>query len=190
MKNFVQPGDTLTLTAPYAVSSGACALIGSIFGVAANDIDNGASGVFAVSGVFELVKATPQAWSEGDRIYWDDSAKKCTTTKTANTLIGAASEAAASGAATGRVKLNEAVDELGAGGAPGAAIADLGGTLTGTNDGSLADVAHVATSGGNTYSDAAVNAALDAVNGNAKELQAKVNAILAALRSAGIIASS
>ena len=32
--NFIQPGDTLTLTAPYTVASGAGAKVGSIFGVA------------------------------------------------------------------------------------------------------------------------------------------------------------
>ena len=35
MKNFVQPGNTITLTAPYAVTSGDGLLVGAIFGVAA-----------------------------------------------------------------------------------------------------------------------------------------------------------
>ena len=35
MKNFVQPGNTITLTAPYAVASGDGLLVGSIFGIAA-----------------------------------------------------------------------------------------------------------------------------------------------------------
>ena len=35
MKNFVQPSNTITLTAPYAVASGDGLLVGSIFGVAA-----------------------------------------------------------------------------------------------------------------------------------------------------------
>ena len=34
MKNYVQPGNTITLTAPYAVASGDGLLVGSIFGVA------------------------------------------------------------------------------------------------------------------------------------------------------------
>ena len=33
MKNFVQPGNTITLTAPYAVASGDGLLVGYIFGV-------------------------------------------------------------------------------------------------------------------------------------------------------------
>ena len=35
MRNFVQPGNTITLTAPYAVASGDGLLVGSIFGIAA-----------------------------------------------------------------------------------------------------------------------------------------------------------
>jgi len=34
MKNYVQPGNTITLTAPYAVASGDGLLVGAIFGVA------------------------------------------------------------------------------------------------------------------------------------------------------------
>jgi predicted RecA/RadA family phage recombinase len=34
MKNYVQEGDVLTLTAPYAVASGAGLQVGSIFGFA------------------------------------------------------------------------------------------------------------------------------------------------------------
>ena len=40
MKNFVQPGSTITLTAPYAVASGDGLLVGAIFGVAAGDAAN------------------------------------------------------------------------------------------------------------------------------------------------------
>ena len=33
MKTYVQPGNTITLTAPYAVASGDGLLVGSIFGI-------------------------------------------------------------------------------------------------------------------------------------------------------------
>lgn len=74
-----------------------------------------------------------------------------------------------------------------------AALADLAGSLTGSVDGALANVAAIAlsTSGGNTYSDSAVNTAVNtaitAVNLQLKELQTHVNAILARLRSAKVI---
>lgn len=75
----------------------------------------------------------------------------------------------------------------------GTALADLAGTLTGTVDGTLADVADIALSTSNTYTDAAVNSAVNAailsVNLQLKELQTKLNAVLARLRSTGVIAT-
>lgn len=110
MKNFVQNGETLTLTAPYAVSSGGGALVGSIFGVAATDVGNGAEGEFQVCGVFDLVRATGggTGFTAGTLIYWDDSAKKVTETSAGNKLIGVAVKAAGDDDATARVRLNGA----------------------------------------------------------------------------------
>src|SRR4051812_45718125 len=90
MKNFVQPGDTITLTAPYARTSGQGALVGSIFGIAVNDVANGASGEFLTEGVVDLDKVSAQAWAVGNLIYWDDAAKLSTTVPTSNKLIGVA----------------------------------------------------------------------------------------------------
>jgi len=109
MRNFKQPGDVLDLTAPSGgVVGGTGYLIGALFVVAAADADEGDQFEGQRSGVFELPKATGQTWSEGARIYWDDSAKKCTTTVTSNTLIGAAVRKGGeiSGATTGLVMLN------------------------------------------------------------------------------------
>ena len=110
MKNYVQKGETLTLNAPYAVSSGGGALVGSIFGVAATDYASGAEGEFQVQGVFDLTRETggSTAWSSGDLIYWDNTNKRATKTATSNKLIGVAARAAADGDATGRVRLNGA----------------------------------------------------------------------------------
>ncbi|WP_349361230.1 DUF2190 family protein [Stappia sp.] len=108
MKNYVQPGTTLTLTAPYAVTSGDGLLVGSIFGVAAGDAASGATIEAALTGVFDLTKIGSQAWTVGAKIYWDDTNKRCTTVATDNTLIGVAVEAVAGGAGDtiGRVRLN------------------------------------------------------------------------------------
>jgi predicted RecA/RadA family phage recombinase len=110
MKNFIQRGETLTLTAPYAVSSGGGALVGSIFGVAATDVASGEDGEFQVAGVFDLVRETGAStgWSQGALIYWDNTNKRVTKTSTSNKLIGVAVRAAADGDATGRVRLNGA----------------------------------------------------------------------------------
>lgn len=108
MKNYVQPGNTLTLTAPYAVASGDGLLVGSIFGVAAGDAESGATVEAALTGVFDLKKVASQAWAAGDKVYWDNTNKEATKTATGNTLIGVATEAVAGGAddVIGRVRLN------------------------------------------------------------------------------------
>ena len=93
MKNYVQPGNTITLTAPYAVTSGAGLLICSIFGVAAGTAILGDPVETAVEGIYDLKKVASHAWAAGDRVYWDNTAKQTTKTLTANTLIGVATEA-------------------------------------------------------------------------------------------------
>ncbi len=107
-RNFIQPGDTITLTAPYAVTSGDGLLVGSIFGVAAGNAADAETVEVALIGVFDLKKAASQAWSAGDKVYWDDTNKETTKTATSNTLIGVATEAVAGGAGDtiGRVRLN------------------------------------------------------------------------------------
>lgn len=105
MKNFVQDGDVLTLTAPYAVASGGGALVGTLFGVATSTVANAAQGEFATTGVFDLPKASG-AITQGAKVYWDNTNKVVTTTASGNSLIGAAIAAAVSGDATARVRLN------------------------------------------------------------------------------------
>lgn len=110
MKNYIQDGGTATVAAPYALASGAGALVGTMFGVAQGAADNGATVVLALTGVYDLTKAGSQAWSVGATIYWDNTAKVCTTVSTSNTKIGVAVAAVGSGAGetTGRVRLNGA----------------------------------------------------------------------------------
>jgi predicted RecA/RadA family phage recombinase len=108
MKNYVQPGNVVTLAAPYAVASGDGLLVNAIFGVAAAAAGIGEPVEVALTGVFDLKKVGSQAWAAGDKVYWDNAAKEATKTATANTLIGAALEAVAGGAGdtVGRVRLN------------------------------------------------------------------------------------
>ena len=68
------------------------------------------------------------------------------------------------------------------------AVAALGGTITGaTANDTMTAVADIALSTSNTYTDAAVNAAVNtaiaSIENNFADLQAKVNEILAALQS-------
>lgn len=104
--NYIQSGDRITLTAPYAVASGAGALVGTVFGVALAALGNGVAGEFAMKGVFDLAKATGQTWSQGAALYWDNTNKNVTTTSAGNTKIGVATQTQASGDTVGRVRLN------------------------------------------------------------------------------------
>lgn len=106
MKNFVHTGNVVPLTAPYAVNSGEGLLVGSIFGVAAIDVAVSEEVETAVTGVYDLAKTTPEAWAQGAKVYWDDTAREATTVATGNTLIGVATEAVISAAVAGRVRLN------------------------------------------------------------------------------------
>lgn len=108
MINFVQPGHNLTLTAPSAVVSGVAYLIGSLVVVATTSADSGDPFVGLVTGVVSYAKPGSQAWTEGLKIYWDNSAKKFTSTSGGNTLVGVAAEAVGSGAGetTGKVRLD------------------------------------------------------------------------------------
>lgn len=123
MNNFIQPGETLTLTTDRAVSSGGGFLAGSIFGVAVATYANGDAGEFNTCGVYSLTKTSAQAWTVGQKIYWDDTAHECTTDGTAGQLIGVATAVADNPSSTGYVRLNESVPSSSEG--PQAAVTDL-----------------------------------------------------------------
>ncbi|UJX46635.1 DUF2190 family protein [Xanthobacter sp. YC-JY1] len=107
MKNFVQHGDTLDMTAPSGgVISGTGYLIGALFGVAIVSAAAGEKFAFRIVGVYTLPKATGEAWTEGAIVYWDNTNKKLTTTSSGNTKVGTAASAAASGDTTGVARLN------------------------------------------------------------------------------------
>ena len=106
MKNFVQPGNVVTLTAPAGgVRSGEGVLIGSLFGVAAYDAAEGAEFESSLVGVYALPKGSG-ALAEGAKAYWDTTAKAVTATASGNRLIGACVRAAASGETSARVRLD------------------------------------------------------------------------------------
>ncbi|WP_136419966.1 capsid cement protein [Herbaspirillum sp. ST 5-3] len=160
MKNFIKEGCVVTLTAPYDVASGAGFLVGAIFAVASYAAVSGAAVEGCREGVFTLAKTSAQAWTQGQKIYWDDANKRCDSDSTVGMLIGTAHIAAANPSATGEVILNCCAPSTLEG--PQAAIADI------------------------ATADATDLASAEAL---ANENKAKINAILAALRAAGIVAA-
>ena len=157
MQNYIQEGETLTLTAPYATASGAGCKVGAIFGVATDDVANAAEGEYLTCGVFDLAKTSAQAWAVGDRIYWDDTNKRCDTDGSVGMFVGVCTEAAANPTSTGLVRLA---------GSPA------------LSEGAQAAEATIATA---NATDLATSEAL------ANALKVTVNSLLAKLRTAGII---
>lgn len=106
MKNFIQHGSVVTFPVPAGgVVSGNPYLIGALFGVAAYDAAEGAQGELALTGVFDLPK-DGSVIGEFAAVYWDDTAKKITTTVSTNKPVGAATKTAGGSAATVNVRLN------------------------------------------------------------------------------------
>lgn len=107
MKNFVKEGETLTLTAPYALSSGDGFQVGAkLFAVATAAAANGATVEGATKGVFDLTCLSTDVIAIGALIYWDNTNKRCTSTSTSNLLMGKCVELAkANGDTTVRVRL-------------------------------------------------------------------------------------
>jgi predicted RecA/RadA family phage recombinase len=173
MKNYIQPGDSLNLAAPYDRLSGQGALVGGIFGVAAIDVLSGVSADFVTRGVFNLTKVGSQAWTPGQAVHWDDTNKRCTTVANVGPMIGAATETVGSGAGVvlGKVLLMPGVAGQEASG-PQAAIANTVAAAAATAGGSGPTAAQV---------DTGVAAAV-------APLVVSINLILAELRLAGIIA--
>jgi predicted RecA/RadA family phage recombinase len=105
MKNYLQAGEKITITAAAAIASGAGVLVGAMFGVAAGDALSGQDVTIVRKGVFSLNKLSAQAWTPGEAVYWDDTAKECTTVSAGNAQIGFAASAAADPSAVGTVVL-------------------------------------------------------------------------------------
>jgi predicted RecA/RadA family phage recombinase len=107
MNNHVQPGDTITVTAPYAVDSGDGVLVGSLFGIACDDALISATDLEILTvGVFDIKKTDAITFTMGAAVFWDDTAKSVTNVAAGNRRIGAATIAAAGGDANARVRLD------------------------------------------------------------------------------------
>lgn len=107
MKNYVQPGDVVTLVAPADITAGTPISNGVLAGVAITDALEDALVECATTGVFVLPKTSAQAWTLGAAIYLIPTTRVVTTATTAgNILIGTAAAVADNPSATGTVRLN------------------------------------------------------------------------------------
>jgi len=109
MKNQVQDGDVITVTAPYTVTSGqGCQVGAALFGIASGDAASGATIELQMEGVYDVTALSTDTAAVGDLLYWDNTNKRLTTTATNNLKVGVAVAAKAAAATTARILLNEA----------------------------------------------------------------------------------
>lgn len=109
MKNGISTGKVMTFTAPSGgVVSGTPVLIGALLVVPVATVAETVKFAGETEGVISFTKPGSQAWTEGAIIYWDNSAKKFTTTAASNFRCGVAAEAVGAGAGltTGKVRLD------------------------------------------------------------------------------------
>ena len=107
MRNYVQKGDTITLTVPAGanVQSGDPILVGAIFGVCTYRPSAGAEVEVGVVGVYNLAKAAGQL-DVGDLAYFDPSSGLITAVDTGTALVGTVIATVAADAPTVLVRLN------------------------------------------------------------------------------------
>ncbi|MBD8531485.1 MULTISPECIES: DUF2190 family protein [unclassified Massilia] len=106
MRNKIQKGRVITVTAPYGLSGGMGVLVGALFGIAAGDALQGQPVEIDREGVFDITAVTADAAAQGAKVYWDNAARKITTTAAGNTLVGALTEAKGGAASVARVCLD------------------------------------------------------------------------------------
>ena len=110
MRNFVQEGDRLTFTAPVGgVVSGTGYMIGGLLAVATSTGSAGLPFEAQTVGVIEMPKAAAgsgKAFTEGERVWWDDTNKRWDKTGSGLFQCGVAVAAAASTATTVLVAIN------------------------------------------------------------------------------------
>ena len=107
MKNYVQEGEVITVTAPYALASGDGALIGSIFGVATGAAASGANVELLVAmGVVALTCLPADIGTVGTKVYWDNTNRRITVSATGNSLVGVLTVAKQSAETTATLRLN------------------------------------------------------------------------------------
>lgn len=104
---FVHDGNAIDYTPGAAVAAGGVVVQGELIGIAKTAIAANVLGALAVSGVFDLPKATGvgTAITAGALVYWDATNSVATTTASGNKLLGKTIAAAADADATVRVRL-------------------------------------------------------------------------------------
>lgn len=174
MATYIQKGSTINYTnsGETKITAGTVVSLTNRIGIAAGDIAAGAVGALAVQGVFEAAKDTSNI-ALGALLYYDATANKFTTTSNGNIPAGWAAQAAAANAASVVVCIS------------GEHPAPASVTVTPAAKVNAVSAADGAAAEG----DAPTKAEFDAVVALTNANKAAVNAVIAALKAAGLMAS-
>jgi len=108
---FIHDGKSIDYTPGADVSAGDVVVQNDLIGIAKLDIASGALGALAVSGVYDLPKATGvgEAIAAGAKVYWDAGNTVATTDPAAgaNKYLGKTVRAAGDDDATVRIRLEQ-----------------------------------------------------------------------------------
>ena len=169
LARYVQKGDSIDYRPDTAVAAGDVIVIADLIGIARLDIEAHTLGSLAVVGVFDIVKADGQI-PVGESVYWDAEAQKATLVSGSNHYyLGKAILTADAEAETVRVLLNASCDFV-------------------SSYGNVDAIADRVDQCGGTASDTILSTDVGTRDAVAS-LTAKLNAVLAALRSANIISA-
>lgn len=106
--NYVSDGSRIEMAVPYAsgVTAGQGMLVGTfLFGVAQSAGAQNAVVAASITGVYDLAKEPSLVVAAGDKIWWDNTNRRCTKTNTGNVPIGIAVQAELAATTTVRVLL-------------------------------------------------------------------------------------
>lgn len=104
MKNYIQEGEVITVTAGVYITGGSMVKVGDMIGIAVTDIANGAKGEVNLEGVYEVGKEADDI-AIGVKLYYKAATGTVTTTATSNTFAGYAFAAAGTSATVVLLKL-------------------------------------------------------------------------------------
>lgn len=110
MKNFVQPGKSMTVVAAAAVESGVPYKVGDLVGVAAGKAAIGEEYELQLEGVYNLPKAGATVIAQGAKVGWDATNKLVVAAGAGDFDLGHAFVAAGNGPTSVHVKLIGHVD--------------------------------------------------------------------------------
>lgn len=197
---YVQRGHDIDFVPEADVAAGDVLIIGDIIGIVKLDIKAGALGTLALVGVFDIPKATGEGTAifAGAMVFWDAENKQVSTTGGENKYLGKTIITSSDNDAHARVIINVsrdvAISATAAITDPEANAEDIddqsGGTANGTHQlAAVADTSTADQSGSINNNFSTIGAEYNILKDDVEANKGKIDAMLAALRTLGLLAT-